>query len=104
MRHILYDRACGNVPGTHGRQLTCEPWQGHGGELVQDEMDMAGQGSVVDLVGAVVERLERLRVEQAHQKVEAVVIVRDHRVQRALLLSQGIKIHIVTIRNGLDLG
>ena len=59
---------------------------------------------MVDLVGAVVEGLERLGVEQAHQKIERLIIVRDHGVQRAPLLPQGVEIHIIPVGDGLDLG
>ena len=65
---------------------------------------MAWQGPVVNLVGAVVEGLERLGVEQAHQKVKSRIVVRYDGVQRALLLSQGVEIHIVMVCDGLDLG
>ena len=64
---------------------------------------MAGQGPVVDLVGAVVEGLERLGVEQAHQKIEAVVVVGYDGVERTFLLSQSVEVHIVPVRDGLDL-
>ena len=59
---------------------------------------------MVDLVGAVVESLECLGVEQAHQKIECRVVIGDHRVQRALPLPQGVEIHIIPVGDGLDLG
>ena len=55
-------------------------------------MDMAGQGAMVDLVGAVVQGLERLGVEQADEKIEAVVVVGDDGIQRTLLLPQSVEI------------
>ena len=70
----------------------------------QYKVDVAGQGSVVDLVRAVVEGLERLGVEQAHQKIQAVVVVRYHRIQRTLFLSQSVEVHIIPVGDGLDLG
>ena len=66
-------------------------------------MNVAGQGPVVDLVGAVVEGLECLGVEQAHQKIEAVVIVGNDGVQSAFLFSQRVQVHIVPVRDGLNL-
>ena len=65
---------------------------------------MAWQRPVVDLVGAVVQRLERLGVQQAHQKVKRLVVVWDDGVQCALLLAQGVEVHIVPVGDGLDLG
>ena len=67
--HILYNGAGGNVAGAHGGQFPGEARQRHRCKLVQHEMDVAGQGAVVDLVGTVIQRLERLGVEQAHQKI-----------------------------------
>ena len=103
LRHVLNDGACGNVAGAHGSQLTGEAWEGHGGELVQHEVDVAGQGPVVDLVGAVVEGLERLGVKQAHQKVKRLVIIRYDSVQRTLLLSQSVEVHVIPVGDGFDL-
>lgn len=55
--------AGGDIPGSHGGKFPGEARQRHGGELVQHEVDVAGQGSVVDLVSAVVEGLKRLGIE-----------------------------------------
>ena len=41
---VLDNRACGNVAGACGCQFTGEAWEGRGGELVQHEVDVAGQG------------------------------------------------------------
>ena len=59
---------------------------------------------MVDLVGAVVEGLERLGVEQAHQKVKGTIIIRDHGIEGAFLFPKRIKVHIVMVCDGLDLG
>ena len=59
---------------------------------------------MVDLVGAVVEGLERLGVEQAHQKVKRLVVIWYDSVERALLLPQGVEVHIIPVGDGLDLG
>ena len=95
---------CRNVAGPHGGQFSGEPRQGHGCELVQHEVDVLGQGPVVDLVGAVVQCLECLGIEQAHQKVKCLIVVRDHGVERTFLLPQGVEVHIIPVGDGLDLG
>ena len=59
---------------------------------------------MVDLVGAVVEGLKRLGVKQGHQKVEGVVVVRDHSIECHLLLPQGVEVHVIVVSDGLDLG
>lgn len=51
--HVLYNCTGGNVARTHRCKLPSKARQGHGGELIQHEVDVAGQGSVVDLVGTV---------------------------------------------------
>ena len=66
-------------------------------------MNVVGQGPVVNLVGAVVEGLERLGVEQAHQKIQAVVVVGYDGVQSAFLFSQRVQVHIIPVCNGFDL-
>ena len=58
---------------------------------------------MVDLIGAVVEGLERLGVEQGHQEVKRVVVVRDHGIEGHLFLSQGVEIHVVVVGDRLDL-
>jgi len=60
------------------------------------------QGPVVDLVGAVVEGLECLGVEQTPQKIERLIVVRDLGVQGALLFPKGVQVHVVVIGDGLD--
>ena len=47
--------------------------------------------------GKSVEGLERLGVEQAHQKIERLIVVRYDGVQRALPLPQGVEIHIIPV-------
>ena len=59
---------------------------------------------MMDLVRTVIKRLKRLGIEQGHQEIEGVVIVRDHGVEGAFLFSQGIEVHIVMVRDGPDLG
>ncbi len=56
------------------------------------------------MVGAVVEGLEHLGVEQTHQKIQTVVVVRYHRIQSTLLLFQSVDIHIVMVHDSFDLG
>ena len=102
--HVLNDGAGGNVAGTHGGQFTSVPWQRHGRELIQYKVDVLGKRPMMDLVCAVIKRLKRLGIEQGHQEIEGVVIVRDHGVKSAFLFSQSIEVHIVVIRDGPDLG
>ena len=102
--HVLNDGAGGNVAGTHGGQFTSVPWQRHGRELIQYKVDMPGQRPMMDLICAVIKCLKRLGIEQGHQEIEGVVIVRDHGVESAFLFSQGIEVHIVVVRDGPDLG
>ena len=58
---------------------------------------------MVDLVSTVIEGLERLGVEQGHQEVKRVVVVRDHGIEGHLFLSQGVEIHVVVVGDRLDL-
>ena len=51
------------------RELARESRQRHGGELVQHKANVTRQRAVVDLVCAVIQGLERLRVKQAHKEV-----------------------------------
>ena len=57
----------------------------------------------MNLVCAVIEGLKRLCVKQAHKEVERVVVVRNNSVERDLLFSQRVKIHIVMVGQGLNL-
>ena len=102
--HVLDDGAGGDIPGSHGGQLPGEARQWHGRELIQHKVDVSGQGSVMDLVGAVVEGLERLGIEQGHQEVKRVIVVRDHGIEGHLLLPQGIEVHVIVVGDSLDLG
>ena len=58
---------------------------------------------MVDLVSTVVKGLECLGVEKTHQKIQTVVVVGYDGVQSAFLFSQRIKVHIIPVRNGLNL-
>ena len=64
---------------------------------------MTRQRPMVDLVGTVVQRLEYLGVQQAYQKVEGRIIIRDHGIEGALFLAQCVQVHIVMVRDRLDL-
>ena len=59
---------------------------------------------MVDLVGAVVQRLRRLGVEQTHQKVKCLIIVWYDGVERTFLLPQGVEVHVIPVGDSLDLG
>ena len=104
LRHVLDNGAAGDVSGPHGCQFAGQPRQIDRGCLIQDEVDMPGQRTVVDLVCTVVEGLEHLGIKQTYQKVIGIVIVRDNSVQGTFLLSQRVQIHIVVVRDGPDLG
>ena len=64
---------------------------------------MARQRAVVDLVCAVIQGLERLRVKQAYKEIERVVVIWDNSVERDLFFSQRVKVHVVMVGQGLDL-
>ena len=66
-------------------------------------MNVVGQGPVVNLVGAVVEGLERLGIQQAYQKIETVVIIGNDGIEGTLLFPQGVQVHVVPVCDGLDL-
>lgn len=51
-----------------------QPRQIDRGRLIQDEVDMPGQRTVVDLVCTVVKGLEHLGIKQTYQKVIGIVI------------------------------
>ena len=74
------------------------------GELIQHKVNVVGQGPMVNLVGAVVKGLERLSVEQTHQKIKGTVIIRDHGIEGAFLFPQGVQVHVVPVCDRLDLG
>ena len=58
---------------------------------------------MVDLVCAVIQGLERLRVKQTHKEVERVVVVWNDSVKCNFLFAQRVKVHIVMVGQGLDL-
>lgn len=67
-------------------------------------MNMVRQCSVVLLVGAVIQCLEDLRIQEADQEIKRCVIVRDHSIKGTLFLPQGVQIHIIMVCKRLDLG
>ena len=71
--------------------------------LVQNKVDMARQCPMVDLVGAVVQRLEYLGIQQANEEIEGRVIIRDHGIEGAFFLSQSIQVHVIMVGDSLDL-
>ena len=73
LRHVLDDGAAGDVSGPHGCQFAGQPRQIDRGRLIQDEVDMPGQRTVVDLVCTVVKGLEHLGIKQTYQKVIGIV-------------------------------
>ena len=67
--HILNDNACRDGTRAHRRKLAREAWQRHGCELVQHKANVARQRPVMNLVCAVIQGLERLRVKQAYKEI-----------------------------------
>ena len=67
--HILNDNACRDGTRAHRRKLAREARQRHGGELVQHEANVARQRAVMNLVCAVIQGLECLRVKQAYKEI-----------------------------------
>ena len=59
---------------------------------------------MVDLVCAVVQGLEGLGVEQTDQKMQRRVVVGNDRIERYLLLSKGVQIHIIMVCDSCQLG
>ena len=76
LQEILRERMVASSRGSPGRLMD--------GASSSTKSRAAG-ARVVDLVRAVVQGLECLRVEQAHQKVISAVVVRDDSIQRTLL-------------------
>ena len=103
LRHVLDDGAAGDIAGAHGRKLPRQPRQIDRWRFVQDKVDMTRQCPMVDLVGAVVQCLEYLGVQQADEEVEGRVIIRDHGIQSALSLSQRVEIHVIMVGDSFDL-
>jgi len=64
---------------------------------------VARQRAVVDLVCAVIEGLECLRVKQTHKEIKCVVVVGNDSVKSHFLLAQRVKVHVVMVGQGLDL-
>ena len=64
---------------------------------------MARQRAVMNLVCAVIEGLERLRVKQTHKEIERIIIIWNDSVECDLFFAQCVEIHIVMVGQGLDL-
>ena len=103
LRHVLNDNACRDGTRAHGCKLAGEAWQRHGGKLVQHEANVARQRAVMNLVCAVIQGLECLRVKQAYKEIKRVVVVGNDSVKRDLFFAQRVKVHIVVVGQGLNL-
>lgn len=64
--HVLNDRAGRDVSASHGGQLPGKARKGHGCKLIQHKVNVPGQGTMMDLVGTVIQRLKHLRIQQGH--------------------------------------
>ena len=88
LRHVLDNGAARNISGTHGCQFPRQ-YLGrlHRRSLVQNKVDMTRQRAMVDLVGAVVQRLKYLGIQQADEEIEGRVIIRDYGIEGAFFLA-----------------
>ena len=102
--HVLNDGGGRDIPTPHGGKLPRESRQRHCRKFIKNKVYMAGQRPMVNLVGTVIERLKHLGIQQRDQKREAVIIVWDHSIERHLPLPQRVQIHVIVVRDGLDLG
>ena len=64
--HVLNDGGGRDIPAPHGSKLPRESRQRHCGKFIENEVDMAGQRPMVDLIGAVIKCLKHLRIQQGH--------------------------------------
>ena len=103
LRHVLDNGAARNISGAHGCQFPRQTGQVDRRSLVQNKVDMTRQRAMVDLVGAVVQRLKYLGIQQADEEIEGRVIIRDYGIEGAFFLSQGIQVHVIMVGDGLDL-
>ena len=62
-------------------------------------MHMDWQSAAVYLIGLVVKLLEKLGVEHTDNEVKGTVIVRDHRKDNGLFLTNTPKVHFVRLGN-----
>ena len=69
LRHVLNDNACRDGTRAHGCKLAGEAWQRHGCKLIQHKANVARQRAVMNLVCAVIQGLECLRVKQAYKEI-----------------------------------
>lgn len=87
LRHVLDNGAARNISGTHGCQFPRQTGQVDRRSLVQNKVDMTRQRAMVDLVGAVVQRLKYLGIQQADEEIEGRVIIRDYGIEGAFFLA-----------------
>ena len=77
--------------------------QGDVAELVHHQADRDGQGSLVYLVGLVVEGLKGAGVEHPHQVIKRAVVVGDDGEHGLLALPHEAQLHIVPRSDAGDL-
>ena len=104
-RDILKDDGRHDIAGAHGGlELAEVVRQRYIAELVHHQPDRDGQGTLVYLVGLVIEGLEGTGIEHPHQIVEGAVIVGDDGKHGLFALTHEAQLHIVPRRDTGDLG
>ena len=99
--YILQDDGHKHIAGTHGGQLDLKVvWQTDIGKLVHQEMDRDRQAAAMLMVGAVKQLLEKLLIQNRHQKVEAGVAVGDQRKQRHPFFTHVLQMQFIRGRQG----
>ena len=104
-RDILKDDGRHDIAGAHGGlELAEVVRQRYIAELVHHQPDRDGQGTLVYLVGLVIEGLKGTGIEHPHQIVEGAVIVGDDGKHGLFALTHEAQLHIVPRRDTGDLG
>ena len=99
--YILQDDGHKHIAGAHGGKLDLKVVrQTDIGKLVHQEMDRNWQTAAVLMVGAVKQLLEKLLIQNRHQKVEAGVAVGDQRKQRHPFFTHVLQIQLIRGRQG----
>lgn len=94
--NVLDDDGNADIPGTHGGQQLVEIiGQRNIRKLVHQKMHWCGQAAAVYPVGRIKKLLEGAGIQQAYQKIEAGVVVRDQRKERHFFLTQAGKVQFI---------
>ena len=93
-----------DIAGAHGSlEFAKVIRQGDIAELVHHQADRDGQGSLVYLVGLIVQSLKGAGVEHTHQIVKCPVVIRDDGEHGLLTLPHEAQLHIVPRSDAGDL-